>query len=108
MKVDLIELVTGLHGKMCSKAGQNAPIMAKNKVTGTQYAYHIHNPYTGAPTQSQTAGRQSFAAAAAAVKTAWADPAKKAALRVRFGNQTRCKTFWGYCFSLAYSGDLDD
>ena len=106
MKVDLIELVTDLHGKMCSKAGQNAPIMARNKVTGVQYAYHIHNPYKGAATQSQVAGMSSFKAAGQTVKAAWAIPQKKAELAAAFANQTRYKTFWGYCFAKAYAGEL--
>ena len=106
MKVDLLELVTGMHGKICRQAGVNAPILARNKVTGVQYAYHIHNPYKGAPSQSQVAGRQSFAEAVATVKAAWAIPQKKAELAASFANQTRYKTFWGFCFAKAYAGEI--
>lgn len=58
---------------------------------------------TAAPSAAQIASKQAFAAASAAVKTSWADPAVKAALRARFVQQTHYVTFWGFCFHLAYA-----
>ncbi len=63
MKVDLMPLISGAHGKWCKKDA-NSPIFAQNKVTGVNYAYHIHSPFTGEASDAQKAAKQKFASAA--------------------------------------------
>lgn len=96
-KVKLEAPFQQFRGKVC----KHSQIIFK-QMYGTKFTSQICNPYTGEPSEAQTAHRQKFTTVTAAVQTALADPQQRAALQTAFAKQSKYKTLYGYAFAQQF------
>ncbi len=97
-KVVYNDFVSEVHGKFC-KNDPKGTIFARRKDTGTNYLYHVHNPFTGEPTAAQSAVHAKFRTASAETKRIMGDAELLASYRESFANQNKYKTIRGYIFA---------
>ena len=87
-----------MSGKLCSHS--DIYFAERN---GTQYTGKICNPYTGEPTEKQTAVRFIFADTVAAINALSEE--QRAEYEAAFKRQKKYKTLRGYIFAQLYNSD---
>ena len=98
-----ISLMTHLDG-VTGKYSKTDKVYTKvRKFDGQTIGIRMKNPATNQPpTAEQEAVQEKFTQIAAQVKAALADAEQKAALKVEWKRQRRCKTLKGYAFRKFY------
>ena len=91
-----MDLLKSLKGKVC----MHSDTYFANRY-GTNYTGKICNPYTGDPSQLQTAQRTKFASARAAVKALTTE--QKEAYKTAFKAQRKYKSLQGYMFAQEFA-----
>lgn len=88
---------TAFSGKVC----KHSKIIFK-KVRQTNFTSQICNPRTKPFTEAELARQNKFRQAAAATKTALADPTTRATYEAEFKAQTKYKTLYGFVLAKEY------
>ncbi len=89
---------TDFRGKVCS----HSKIIFK-KVRQTNFTSQICNPRTKPYSENELARQNKFKTAAAAAKTALADPTTRATYEADFKAQTKYQTLYGFVLASEYA-----
>lgn len=95
-KITPMELLSSLHGKVCSHS--DIYFAERN---GTRYTGKICNPYKGEPTDKQVAVRQRFSDTIAAIAALTDDQLD--AYADAYTKQRKYKTLRGFIFAQEYN-----
>ena len=96
-KIKLEAPFTAFKGKIC----KHSNIIYK-QVRQTQFTSQICNPRTKPFTEAELARQNKFRQAAAATKTALADPTTRATYEAEFKSQTKYQTLYGFVLAKEY------
>ena len=88
----------GFRGKIC----KHSNIIYK-KLRQTQFTSQICNPRTKPYSEAELARQSRFRTAAAATKTALADPTTRATYEADFKAQSKYQTLYGYVLAQEYA-----
>ena len=97
-KIKLEAPFMGFRGKIC----KHSNIIYK-KVRDTQFTSQICAPRTKPYSDAELARQAKFRAAAAATKTALADPTTRATYEAAFRTQDKYQTLYGYVLAQEYA-----
>lgn len=97
-KIKLEAPFMGFRGKIC----KHSNIIYK-KVRQTQFTSQICNPRTKPYSEAELARQSKFRTAAAATKTALADPTTRATYEAEFIAQDKYQTLYGYILAQEYA-----
>lgn len=97
-KIKLEAPFTAFKGKIC----KHSNIIYK-QVRQTQFTSQICNPRTKPYSEAELARQSKFRTAAAATKTALADPTTRATYEADFKAQSKYQTLYGYVLAQEYS-----
>jgi hypothetical protein len=97
-KIKLEAPFTAFKGKIC----KHSNIIYK-QVRQTQFTSQICNPRTKPYSEAELARQSKFRTAAAATKTALADPTTRATYEAEFKSQTKYQTLYGFVLAQEYS-----
>ena len=95
-KIKLEAPFQSFRGKVC----KHSEIIFK-QMYGTRFTSQICNPYTGAPSQAQTAQRTKMSQAAAAVKAL--SQTDRNNYLTEFKKQTRYRSFYGFLMAQEFA-----
>ena len=97
-KIKLEVPFTAFKGKIC----KHTNIIYK-QLRDTQFTSQICNPRTKPYSEAELARQAKFRTAAAATKTALADPATRATYEAEFKAQGKYQTLYGYILAQEYA-----
>ena len=97
-KIKLEAPFTAFKGKIC----KHSNIIYK-QVRQTQFTSQICNPRTKPYSEAELARQSKFRTAAAATKTALADPTTRATYEADFKAQSKYQTLYGYVLAQEYA-----
>ena len=97
-KIKLETPLTSFRGKIC----KHSDIIFK-EMYGNQFTSQICNPRTKPFSEAELARQEKFRQAAAATKTALADPTTRATYEAEFEAQTKYKSLYGYVLAKEHA-----
>ena len=97
-KIKLEAPFTAFKGKIC----KHSNIIYK-QVRQTQFTSQICNPRTKPYSEAELARQSKFRPAAAATKTALADPTTRATYEAEFKSQSKYQTLYGFVLAKEYA-----
>lgn len=97
-KINLEAPFTSFRGKIC----KHSDIIFK-EMYGETFTSQICNPRTKPFSQAELDRQEKFRQAAAAAKTAMADPTTRATYEAEFEAQTKYKSLYGYILAKEYA-----